>query len=146
MSVKICSVCNTEKPIEEFSIRNRLMRDGVTVKQYRKSQCLECMRIQRRDWGKKNPHKIREYTTCENKSFLTAKRRATKKNATPFWADLEAIRQIYLECQKVSEETGIKHEVDHIIPLQGKNVSGLHVHYNLQILPAEQNRQKSNKY
>lgn len=68
-----------------------------------------------------------------------AKRRAIKISATPSWADLEAIKEFYKNCPK-------GYHVDHIIPLQGKNVCGLHVLENLQYLPAVENIKKSNKY
>jgi 5-methylcytosine-specific restriction endonuclease McrA len=74
-----------------------------------------------------------------------AMRRVTSKLATPPWADIEAINEIYAECARVSQETGIQHHVDHIVPLRGRYVTGLHVHYNLQILEAQANRRKSNK-
>lgn len=73
------------------------------------------------------------------------KRRAVKLRATAAWADLDAIRRIYLMAEKISRETGIRHHVDHVIPLRGKTVSGLHVENNLQIIPATQNRRKANR-
>lgn len=74
-----------------------------------------------------------------------AARRAGLKKATPKWADRQKIKNIYKECILITQETGIKHEVDHIIPLCGKLVSGLHVDWNLQIIKASDNRTKSNK-
>ena len=68
-----------------------------------------------------------------------AKRRALKLNATPNWSDLNKIKEIYMNCPQ-------GHHVDHIIPLQGKNVSGLHIPINLQYLPATENLSKSNKW
>lgn len=48
----------------------------------------------------------------------------------------------YRRAKELTTETGIKHEVDHIIPLRGRNVSGLHIPINLQILTITENRQK----
>lgn len=72
-----------------------------------------------------------------------AKRRAAKANATPSWTDLAAIKAIYAEARRISRETGVPHEVDHIIPLRGREVCGLHVPHNLQILPRRENRKKA---
>ena len=77
---------------------------------------------------------------------VVAKRRAVKLNATPLWADFEKINKIYEEAVRLTKETGIQYEVDHIIPLQGENISGLHVENNLQIITMRENRIKSNNY
>lgn len=61
------------------------------------------------------------------------------------WADGKAIRMLYAEAKRLSKETGIKHEVDHIIPLMGEYVSGLHVETNLRIITKAQNMAKRNK-
>ena len=71
-------------------------------------------------------------------NFLSAKRRAMKFQATPKWANLDKIKEIYLNCPK-------GFHVDHIIPLQSKKVCGLHVHNNLRIITAHQNQLKSNR-
>lgn len=75
-----------------------------------------------------------------------AKRRVAKIQRTPLWADREAILALYVEAVRLSRETGVLHHVDHRIPLQGRLVSGLHVHQNLQILTASANSIKSNKF
>jgi len=90
-------------------------------------------------WKKNNRGKMNSYT---------ANRRAANIMATPVWisdSQLLEIREIYdlaKELQWLSEEPL---HVDHIIPLQGKTVSGLHVPWNLQILPASLNVAKGNK-
>ena len=62
------------------------------------------------------------------------------------WANKKKIKRVYELCKMISEDTGAMHHVDHIIPLIGKNISGLHVHTNLQILPASENFKKNNKF
>ena len=76
----------------------------------------------------------------------SAARRARKINAFPKWADKGEIKKIYTSAKHISKLTGEIHHVDHEIPLNGKNVCGLHVHANLKIIPAKDNLKKSNKF
>lgn len=75
-----------------------------------------------------------------------AKRRAAKLERTVSWSNADAIKAIYTEAQRLTEETGEPYHVDHIIPLQGELVSGLHVENNLQVLTAYDNLSKSNTF
>lgn len=72
-----------------------------------------------------------------------ARRRAAKLQATPKWADMEKIKEIYRQRETLSRESGIVHHVDHIVPLRGKTVCGLHVEYNLRVVPAKENLHKN---
>lgn len=73
------------------------------------------------------------------KSYMCRKRQSDKLKRTPKWADQEKIKEIYQNCPE-----GLT--VDHIIPLKGKLVSGLHVENNFQYLSVEENSSKNNKY
>lgn len=91
-------------------------------------------------WAEKNKHVL---------AAKEAKRRAAQLQRTPAWLtqqDLEIMKDIYFYAKALEEATGIPHHVDHIIPLQGKSVSGLHVPTNLQILSQAENCSKSNTW
>lgn len=64
----------------------------------------------------------------------------------PQWADKQAILAVYREAQRMTRATGIEHEVDHIVPLCGRMVSGLHVHWNLHVIPKADNQAKGNSF
>ncbi len=84
----------------------------------------------------------------DNKGRYVAQARARDeliKRATPPWADLKAIEQFYIEAERLTRQTGIKHHVDHFYPLQGKTMCGLHVEANLRVVPAVVNLRKSNR-
>lgn len=65
---------------------------------------------------------------------------------TPDWVDFEKIREVYIERDLITAKTGILHHVDHIVPLAGRKAVGFHVHDNLQIITAEENIKKWNKF
>ncbi len=87
----------------------------------------------------------------ENKSVYYArasKRRAMKSKAVPKWLtedEHQEIKDLYEIARMFKLYTGQEYHVDHIVPLQGKNVCGLHVPWNLQVIPAKENLSKSNK-
>lgn len=104
-----------------------------------------------RQWRQKNAERLKrqqaEYVRNHRGEVnaRTAKRTAAKLNATPPWADLDAIKLIYIKAARLTKETRIPHEVDHIYPLQGKFSCGLHVPWNLRIVTRTANRSKGNK-
>jgi len=73
------------------------------------------------------------------------KRRALEKESTPNWSEKDLIKVVYDKAKWLEKLTGKKYHVDHVIPLNGKNVCGLHVWSNLQILEASINCSKQNK-
>lgn len=107
-----------------------------------------------REWSLKNKGKrkeIRRKYAQNNRHKLNAtaaKRRFLKELATPKWTTkemLDRIEGVYLAAQELKKFAGCLLEVDHIIPLQGKEVCGLHVFWNLQLLTPEENVKKGNK-
>lgn len=73
-------------------------------------------------------------------------RQTRKKLALSTWADLGAMEAIYVECSRISKETGVKHHVDHYYPLTSDIVCGLHNQFNLRIIPAYENLLKHNHF
>jgi len=93
-----------------------------------------------RDWAKNNPEKAAE---------LSARKRCSKLKRMPSWLSSEQkakIRSFYKVAQMMSSAFSVDYHVDHIVPLRGKLVSGLHVPWNLRVIKAEENMGKSNKF
>jgi len=85
---------------------------------------------------------------AKNKAAYLAKyvaRRSAKDRALPAWANLKKMASLYEQAKALTESTGIKHEVDHEIPLISDLVCGLHVEANLRVITRYQNRKKSNR-
>lgn len=159
---KPCIACNQQKPDDGFYWYAYTTQQGKPSVR-RESRCLECARQRRRDRYAKDPSKdnawslvwkslnkeqayagVKAYRdTPHGRAIIRAamsKRRTVKMKRTPAWADLEAIKDVY----KKAAVAGMV--VDHIIPLQGKLVSGLHVPSNLQLLSSTENSRKKNRF
>lgn len=160
---KICTKCTLPKPLMEF-YKNSRYADGYVT------WCRDCKKEHARknpqhsvNWRKDNPERskaIKDKYVAENldqvriskakwskansKKVLakTRKYQADKLQATPSWLSKEHVEKmvtIYVNCPE-------GYEVDHIVPLRGKLVRGLHVPWNLKYLTVLENRHKSNKY
>jgi hypothetical protein len=128
-SCSICAYENWKKNVAKSPKRKIYERNRVRQ--------AEKLRPIKQAWKKRNPV---ANALCESK------RRIRKTDAQPSWANLKEIDRIYQKCYQVSLQTGILHHVDHIIPLKGKLVCGLHVENNLQIIPASLNYAKGNSF
>lgn len=89
-----------------------------------------------RNWQRANKDRVNAHI---------ATRRAAEIQRTPEWADKQAIASVYAQAESLSQ-SGTRYHVDHVIPLRGRKVSGLHVPENLQVLPWYKNLSKNNKF
>ncbi len=145
----ICRSCSLDKPESEF-YRNRSMARGFDYK------CKKCRLEYTASWGKtetgaKCRKTARRSFYLSNKDYELAKSRQWrngKRLGTPSWLtkeQLQEIENIYFLARDCKVTTGEPYEVDHIVPINGKDVCGLHVPWNLQVLPRDINSSKSNK-
>lgn len=93
----------------------------------------EKMQAARDKWDRENP---------DRKAAHAANRRSRQRNAIPKWSVPFLNRQFFHLARLRSQYTGVPHEVDHIVPLRGRTVCGLHVHDNLRVVPRRHNRVK----
>lgn len=161
--MKTCTKCCATKPVAEYH-KDKTHADGL------RSFCKECVSVymkrnyvenreqiiaktyawieQNRDrhnaksnkWARLNPGKV---------NARTARRYASKTQATPKWlseSQLLGIKCRYQVAAMLNKEGLAKWEVDHIVPLRGKEVCGLHVPWNLRVVQQTENRRKSNLF
>ena len=147
---------NSEEIIQQNSLytKNNQEKTNKYQKEYRESHKEEKLAYNKK-WFVENSEYVKEYRAKyikENSDIISSKQsktRAAKLQRIPKWltaSDWIEIQWAYTIAKQMTQETGIKHEVDHIIPLTGKNVSGLHCPQNLQILTKSQNLSKFNKF
>jgi hypothetical protein len=167
LSFKKCYCCGETKETVFFG-KNKSKKDGLT------SECKSCKAKTDKEYYKKNTQKVKEKAASwysenkeqalvrmkaisqkwakenkEKRADTEAKRRANKLLATPCWLSEAQLREIETEyalsawCSTVMDSS---YHVDHIVPLKGKLVCGLHVPWNLRVIPASENISKGNRY
>jgi hypothetical protein len=167
--LKYCYKCKTKKLFEFFG-KNRRNPDGYA------DECRQCKREKDREYAARHREEAKKrasdwyYAHKDNPEFKVkaqknlakwrkanldkhaakeTKRRASKLKATPSWLSEDHLKQIEIEyalskwCTEVMNTT---YHVDHIVPLKGKTVCGLHVPWNLRVIPASANLSKGNRY
>ena len=167
--MKKCNYCHIEKPFTAF-YKKATAKDGLfwwcrdCHKEKMKAnyhvlandeEYCDAERARIRAFWQNNPDKRleagRKYL-ANNRAKINAKlkqRYAAKRNRTPKWLtndDNWIIEQAYELAQLRTQIFGFQWHVDHVVPLHGKLVSGLHVPHNLQVIPAWYNRSKSNRF
>ena len=156
--MKTCSRCKETKDFSLFD-SNKSKKDGLSV------QCKACKKdlrkayyavnkeaVQERNirWQEDNPERFKELQDKAYRSHYlrdpsyyptkASNRRSKELQATPSWSEQELIKTIYQKAKVYGAE------VDHIVPLKSDLVCGLHVWANLQLLPKEDNRSKTNRH
>lgn len=163
VQTKPCTKCKVDKPLEEYYNHKK----GKFGKQPR---CKSCLNEQVRDWAKSNKDKTKSYVQTWRKNnkeryntthaewssrnrhkrnHKEGLRRASKVQATPSWlsaAQKQEILYHYSLAKEAELITGDKYHVDHVIPLINEDICGLHVPWNLQVLPSDVNLKKSNTF
>jgi hypothetical protein len=161
---KVCPKCSLEKPFSEFhkhigkkynlAVWCKTCAIKNTRNHYSKADKSELLK-KKRQWQAKNKDHVYWYNNKwfrENpwsRSAKEARRRASLLQATPKWVNEQHhkdIMSVYRLAKKLEFLFNTKYHVDHIVPLQGENVCGLHVPWNLQILEAKLNCKKSNRF
>ena len=139
--MKTCKKCGSTN---RTKVRRKNPKTGLI---YYTSKCSDCHNTYQknnrhitRNWQQSNREKVndyqRNYYNFKARNGINAKR---LRQRTPNNEDKKVIAEFYSNCPK-------GYEVDHIIPLNGKSVSGLHTIDNLQYLPSTENKRKSNKF
>ena len=84
----------------------------------------------------------------DEKRINTSNRKRRHRMATPAWLTYlqkQEMKQLYLIARQLTQTTGVRYVVDHIVPLRSDVVCGLHVPWNLRVITQDENLQKSNK-
>lgn len=154
-STGYCVQCRKDGEAEAYQKRKACPDRSAYMKSYLKEYKYE----KKKEVSRRSYLKHREKAAVYNREYrsrnrgmyaaLCAERRARRVEATPPWitdSDLSEIRRIYSKCAKLNASEPNSHHVDHIIPLLGDLVCGLHVPDNLRVIKKEENLRKGNAW
>jgi hypothetical protein len=148
-AVVACSAATAWADARAAHVAQRCAEADRLIEEYQRRAAIEAGIRQRADARRAAGAEARAEAAARRPALVrhhTATRRAAKLRRTPPWADLVAIEAVYAEARRLTAETGVQHDVDHDVPLQGLLVSGLHVPANLKILTGSENSRKRNRF
>jgi len=134
MRQRYCKQCAKQR-FADWCRANPQKRYTANANWHKENAALSSAR--RANWAVENPARVNAHT---------AARKARLLRATPLWANQFFIEEIYDLAQRRTKLLGFEWEVDHVVPLRSKLVCGLHVEYNLRVLPAVLNSSKGNRH
>lgn len=148
-STKTCTRCGSLKLLTAFPVDRDRRRKNPGYK----SQCKSCANERAKKWQAENYERAfasQHRWRSENRERFNAHMsvagrvyRSKRQRQTPAWADHAKIAEVYAIAEAMRQDGHVV-EVDHIVPLQGRTASGLHVHWNLQIIEKRENQRKRN--
>ena len=147
-----CLECSAEK--SKLSYQKRKEKVVASVKRWKQNNP-EQAKQHLQKYYENNTQAVKDRAKLWKKDNLAAvaalsrKRYASKIQRTPNWIteeQIEMMKEIYELAELRTRHTGIEWQVDHILPLQGKLVSGFHIPENLQVVPAQWNQSKNNSF
>jgi hypothetical protein len=167
MTKKVCSCCNEELPATEF--RQRTYKNG---NKYLYSQCKSCEKDKVYSYREENKEHLNAYNreryaksvgglkrmsplnNTDEHRRMKACVKATVRNKRTKTATLSSekeftdlvVKEMVLSKKDYLERYGEEYHIDHIVPLKGETVCGLHVWYNLQLMPKLENLKKGNRF
>lgn len=130
--LKLCTKCGKRKFPEQFP-PSTVSSDG------RRPRCNVCHDEDSNKWRKTE-------LGAKYRRMMSRTYEHRIRQAMPKWVDREALKAVYMEAVLKQEAEGVPYEVDHEVPIRGRNVSGLHVPWNLKIITAVENARKGNKH
>ena len=166
---RVCTTCKKVKPLLEYSPRKdrplgvhysckicladraRLWREHRTLSEEQKEKAKVKAALWRAQFPERN-RKMKSDWRVKNldiKNAANSRRRSLKMKSLPPWltkVQKDGMKAFYWLAKDLRAVTGCEYHVDHIVPLQGEFVCGLHVPWNLQVLPADINLSKGNTF
>lgn len=140
---------NKEKYVE-LNKRWKAANPDRLKEQPSRSKCYHKPEVQRA-YRERNADRIRDkarerFKTDPKYKALNALNAAKRRRAACAWADATRVRTFYEEAARMTAETGVRYDVDHVVPLNHPLVCGLHNEFNLRVITASENRSRRNRF